>query len=488
MGETITACEVARHNKTDDVWVVVDGEVFDMTAFAPEHPGGPEIIYQYAGRDASSTYNEVHAPSLIRRSLDAKAHIGTLDASSITDEWKNANAMTIPQADDAKGKANLEDIINLDDFEAAAATSLSRKSMAFIHSGSNDNITRDANREFLKRVWLRPAVMRNVSSVNTSTTLFGCKLDIPVYIAPTGGAKTGGSEGELTLARGAAAGGIIHCFATPSSYPYSEILEETAKHAFFQLYVNKDRKQSEAAVRQVVASGKIKAIFVTADVPVVPKREEDERVRSAETQAIAGIKVSVGGKDTKGAGFARLASSFIDSSLSWDDIKWLRSLTSVPILVKGIQRAEDAKIAYEIGCDGVVLSNHGGRAADNAPPAILVLLELHKSCPEVLGAMEILVDGGFRRGSDVVKAICLGASAVGFGRSFLYALGYGEEGIERAIEIIKDEVETTMRLCGITDLMRDAHPRYVNTKDIDHLVPDEGHSYVKRVLRRSARL
>lgn len=166
----------------------------------------------------------------------------------------------------------------------------------------------------------------------------------------------------------------------------------------------------------------------------MPKHEEDERVRFVETQAIAGIKISVGGKDAKGAGFARLASSFIDSSLSWDDIKWLRSLTSVPILVKGIQRAEDVKIAYEIGYDGVVLSNHGGRAADNAPPAILVLLELHKTCPEILGAMEILGDGGFRRGSDVVKAICLGASAVGFGRSFLYALGYGEEGIERAIE------------------------------------------------------
>ncbi|KAH7165257.1 FMN-dependent dehydrogenase-domain-containing protein [Dactylonectria macrodidyma] len=487
MRRTVTAHEVARHNKTDDVWIVVDGEVFDMTEFVPEHPGGPEIIYQFAGRDASLSYNEIHAPSLIRRSLEPEKHVGTLDESSITDEWKAANEITRESTRPAE-KPGLGDIINLDDLEAAATKSLSKKSMAFIRSGSNDNITRDANRAFLQRIWLRPNVMRNVSHVNTSTTLFGCKLRLPVYIAPTGAAKTGGSEGELTLARGAAGGGIIHCFATPSSYPYSEILEQTPEHAFFQLYVNKDRKQSEAAIREVVASGKIKAIFVTADVPVVPKREEDERVQSTETQALAGINLTVAGKDAKGSGFARQASSFIDSSLSWDDIKWLRSLTSVPILVKGIQRAEDARMAHQIGCDGIVLSNHGGRAADNAPPAILVLLELHKTCPEVLGAIEILIDGGFRRGSDVVKAICLGASAVGFGRSFLYALGYGEQGIERAIDIIRDEVETTMRLCGMTDLMRDAHPRYVNTRDIDHLVPNEEDHYIKPVLRRQARL
>lgn len=345
--------------------------------------------------------------------------------SSYSSEGKSTNdEMVVP----------LESIINLNDFEKAAAGSLSKKSWAYISSGSNDNITRDANSRFLSKIWFRPAVMRNVGAVNTGTTLFGCKLDLPVYIAPTGAARTGGSEGELTLARAASKGGIIHCFATPSSYTYSDILEETAQHAIFQLYVNRDRKKSEAAIREVVDSGKVKAIFVTADVPVVPKREDDERVKSSEVLALAGIKTSIRGGDAKGGGLARQASSFIDPTLAWEDLKWLRATAGVPIVVKGIQRAADAKIAHEMGCQGIVISNHGGRAADTAPPSILTLLEIQQNCPEVLEEMEILIDGGFRRGSDVVKAICLGASAVGFGRSFLYSLGYGQEGAEHAIQ------------------------------------------------------
>jgi L-lactate dehydrogenase (cytochrome) len=114
-------------------------------------------------------------------------------------------------------------------------------------------------------------------------------------------------------------------------------------------------------------------------------------------------------------------------------LKWLRSITRLPILVKGIQRVEDARIAMQVGFDGIIVSNHGGRAADTAPPAILILLEIHRYCPEIFGKMKVLVDGGFRRGSDVVKAICLGASAVGLGRSFHYSINYGQQGVEHAV-------------------------------------------------------
>lgn len=334
---------------------------------------------------------------------------------------------------ETQARPDLNSIINLDDFEAVASRCLSKKAMAFISSGSNDNMTRDANRSILNRIWLRPEVMRDVTKVTTATNLFGVDLDFPVYIAPTGAAKTGGAEGELTLARGAAASGIVHCFATPSSYPYSEILEATPKHCFFQLYVNKDRRKSETAIREAVASGKVKAILVTVDVPVIPKREADERVRSSAPMALAGVNVSVTAGDKKGGGLARQAASFVDASIDWDIITWLRSLCSLPILVKGIQTARDAKTAFLKGYDGIVLSNHGGRAADHAPPAILILLEIQRNCPEVLESMEVLIDGGFRRGADVVKAICLGASAVGLGRPFLYSLTYGQEGVEHAI-------------------------------------------------------
>lgn len=138
-------------------------------------------------------------------------------------------------------------------------------------------------------------------------------------------------------------------------------------------------------------------------------------------------------KDWKGSGLARQTGSFIDPTLNWDDISWLRQLTNLPIVVKGIQRWEDAKLAMKSGCQGIVLSNHGGRAADGAPPTIVLLLELHRNCPEVFQALDILIDGGFRRGSDVVKAICLGASAVGLGRPFVYAVNYGQGGVSHAV-------------------------------------------------------
>ncbi|KAJ4318360.1 hypothetical protein N0V84_006869 [Fusarium piperis] len=485
MTSVVAASELAKHSKTDDVWISVNGKVYNMTEFAPEHPGGAEIIYQHAGADASSAYNEAHGPSLIRKSLDVKFHVGTLDPAMMPQEQQ---APSQPQAKDRHDKPALDAIINLDDFEHAATKTLSEKAIGYISSGSNDNETRDANRSVLRKVLLRPRVMRNVRDVKANATLFGCELDIPVYIAPTGAARTGGAEGELTLARGAAAGGIVHCFATPSSYPYDEILDETPKQAFFQLYVNKDRKKSEVAIQQMNASGKIKAILVTADVPVVPKREADERIKSNETFTIAGVKVDVKGGDKKGGGLARQTSTFIDSSIDWDIINWLRSLTSLPIVVKGIQTAHDARMAHRCGCDGIVISNHGGRAVDNAPPGILVLLELQKNCPEVLESMEVLIDGGFRRGADVVKAICLGASAVGIGRSFLYSLSYGQQGVEHAISILRDEIETTMRLCGMTDLMRDAHPDLINSLEVDHLVPTDRHPYARKITRRQSRL
>ncbi|KAL7810333.1 FMN-dependent dehydrogenase domain-containing protein [Trichoderma aethiopicum] len=488
MARKITTREILQHNKLDDVWIVVDGEVYDMTVFAPEHPGGAEIILKFAAKDATEEYGRVHSPSLIRETLGAKGHVGTLDTSTITEEWRTANQSSEQSTlAGTRWKPALDELFNMDDFEKAAQLTLSKKSWAYIKGGSNDNITRDANSSMLRKIWLRPKVLRNVGSVTARTTLFGCDLEMPVFISPTGAAKAGGAEGELTLARGAGAAGIVHCFATPSSYTHLEVLQETKRHAFFQLYVNKDRSKSEAIVRTIEATGKVKAILVTVDVPVIPKREDDERVKSNEQLQIAGIgltseavKGAVKG-DKRGAGLARQVSSFIDPTFTWDDLEWLRSITEIPIVIKGIQCAADAIMAARMGAQGIVISNHGGRGADTAPPSILVLLELQKQCPEIFGQLEILIDGGFRRGSDIVKAVCLGASAVGLGRPFLYSLGYGQEGVERVAWILKDEIETAMRLCGMADLMRDAHPDFVNTSSLDFMVPGLKHPYARKV-------
>ncbi|SPO05425.1 related to CYB2 - lactate dehydrogenase cytochrome b2 [Cephalotrichum gorgonifer] len=473
----VSLAEVRQHDKEDDIWVVVDGEVYDMTGFAPDHPGGAEIIYQYAGQDASEPYNEVHSASLIRKHLGKTGYVGMFDTSSVSavPQQTNSTPATSEQAEAISiTEPSLNDIINLDDFEKAASRTLSKKAWAYISGASNDCITRDANQQMLRRIWLRPAVMRNVSNVDMTTTLFGCRLSMPVYISPTGAVKMAGPGGEVAQAKAAAAAGIIQCISTPSSYPRDEILASTPQHAFFQLYVNKDRAKSEDAIRQVTASGTVKAIFVTVDCPVISKREADERVKADASTATVASKssglISSGTQDKKGSGLVRQNSSFIDSTFNWDDTPWLRSITNVPLVVKGIQRWEDAVLAVRWKYDGIVVSNHGGRAADTGPPAIITLLEIRRNCPQVFGSIKVLVDGGFRRGSDVLKAICLGASAVGIGRPFMYAVNYGQEGVEHLASILQDEVKTAMQLSGMTHLAREAHPSYVNTAEIEPLV------------------
>lgn len=190
--------------------------------------------------------------------------------------------------------------------------------------------------------------------------------------------------------------------------------------------------KSEQVIKNATALG-VKAIFVTVDAAGRGKRESDERLKVDEVviNPVTGQRAET---DKKGGGLTRMMGSYIDQALTWDDLKWIRSLTHLPIVLKGITGAEDAKLAMEHKVDGIVLSNHGGRNLDYSPPALLLLLEMHKNCPEVFERMEVYVDGGIRRGGDIIKALCLGAKAVGIGRTFLYSLNYGTEGAEHLVE------------------------------------------------------
>ena len=176
----------------------------------------------------------------------------------------------------------------------------------------------------------------------------------------------------------------------------------------------------------------------------------------------------------------RLMGQYIDKTLGWDDIPWIRQTSRLPVVIKGVQSAADAKKALEYNVQGIMLSNHGGRSLDTAQPALLTLLELHRLCPSVFTRCEIFVDGGVTRGTDIIKALALGATAVGVGRPFLYSLCYGTEGVEHLCSILKDELETGMRLVGVTDV-EGLGPALVNTGDVDHLVPrrEEGHEWIK---------
>ncbi|KJR84196.1 L-lactate dehydrogenase (cytochrome) [Sporothrix schenckii 1099-18] len=497
----LTIDDVAGHNRPDDLWLVVDTVVYDLTEFAEHHPGGTEVLLRFAGRDATRVYSRIHAPSLISSELAPEKHVGRLDEASITPQWRAAAIESDADADAGQREADrppLEDILSLDDFARAAERALSSRAWAYISTGTEDNLTRDANTALLRRIWLRPAVLRGVGwdKMDLRTSLFGGRvpLRMPAFVAPTGTSRTGGKEGELAIARGAAAAGIIPVISTVASYPYEEILQQLPRaedggQAMFQLYVDRDRARAEALLHKLLGGPhgrKIKAVMVTVDLPVASKREVDERARSRAARQ-RGEAVVTGAKQN----LAKQTASFIDASFRWEDLHWLRATVDaatshnglaepLPLLAKGIQRAEDARKALEYGCQGIVITNHGGRAADTAPPTILALLEFHKNCPEIFGRMEILIDGGFRRGSDLIKAICLGASAVGFGRPFIYSVGYGQAGVEHAADIIYDEIMTTMQLCGLTNLMKDSNPECVNTGDIDHMVPGLRHPYAKK--------
>ncbi|KAK4945974.1 hypothetical protein LTR10_014776 [Elasticomyces elasticus] len=278
-------------------------------------------------------------------------------------------------------------------------------------------------------------------------------------------------DGELAIARGCSKFGIGQCISSNASYDVSEIVACGSKNPFFlQLYVNKDRASSEALLKRAEECG-TKAVFVTVDAPVPGRREADERVPVDQGfVAYAPMTGASASNDSKGGGLGRTMGAYVDATLNWDDLKWLRRSTRLPIVLKGIQTVEDAILAAQYGVDGIVVSNHGGRSLDTSPPSILTLMEIRQHHPEIFEQVEVYVDSGIRRGTDILKALCLGAKAVGLGRHTLYALNYGQEGVEKFIGIMRDELETAMRMVGITSLDQ-AHPGLLNTCDIDHLVP-----------------
>lgn len=288
-------------------------------------------------------------------------------------------------------------------------------------------------------------------------------------------------SGEKGIARGCHDDRVPQCVSTNASFPLDEIIPSVPKEKqhpfFFQLYVNKDRAQSAKLLRHVRSLG-VDTVFVTIDGPVQGKREADERVKADESlnSPMSGQKAK---NDRRGGGIGRIMGNYIDPNFTWSDFAWLREHWDGKIVVKGVQCWQDAQKCAELGLDGLTLSNHGGRNLDSSPPVIMTLLECQMNCPEIFGKLEVLVDGGVRRGGDVLKALCLGATAVGFGRPFLYALNYGEEGVRHFIDIIKQELEIAMALVGITDLSQ-CDAMYVNTAELDPFVARAwGHPYAR---------
>ncbi|KAK7966270.1 L-lactate dehydrogenase (cytochrome) [Apiospora aurea] len=493
MAPKVDAALVTRHASPDDCWMVVNGKVYDLTKFAPEHPGGADIIYAWAGKDASAIYNEFHTPQRIESELPASDKLGDLDESTVPETWRQPSSS--PQSPPRPGAAPaaaakeeeerrpppLSALINLRDFEDAFAQHGPAKSHAYIAGASNDLLTLRANARDWQRLWFRPRILRDAGRARTKATMLGQPVAMPVWIAPMGVGKTGGPEGEAALGSGAAAAGIIHCVSTVGSLTVEETIAavpDKQQPFWFQLYVNHNRLKTEEALQRLEQLPQVKAVLVTVDLPVVSKREADERIRAADLGPVLVDGKPAGGSKGRGAGLAASTGNFIDSTMTWEDLLWIQCCTKLPIVVKGIQSADDAKKALQVGCAGIVVSNHGGRALDNAPSSVLVLLELRRDCPEVFEEMEVYVDGGVRRGSDILKAFCLGARGVGIGRPFQCAIAYGKDGVEHCAGILKDELETAMRLCGVTDLVQvRGDMSWLNTSELDALLPPAKERY-----------
>ncbi|KAI5119167.1 hypothetical protein M0805_008650 [Coniferiporia weirii] len=376
----------------------------------------------------------------------------------------------------------LSDIMNLYDFEIVARELLPPKTWAYYSSAADDEIALRENHNAFQRVWFRPRVLRNVSKVDTSHTIMGCKSSLPVYISAMALGKLGHPDGELNLTRAAGKHGAIQMISTFASFTFDEIVDAAApgQQLFSQLYVNQDRELSRAYVKNAEKRG-IKALFITVDAPQLGRREKDMRMKNAaDSNNNAGAKIQAGQNVNNNEGHTRSISSFIDPSLNWGDIKWFQSITKMPIILKGVATWEDALLAVEAGVQGVVLSNHGGRQLDMARSGLEILVEVVDEFKKrglwPNPNFHIFVDGGVRRASDVLKALALGASAVGVGKGFLYPYcAYGQEGVEHAFKILNDEMEMNMRLLGITKL-DELVPEMVDARALaTHTVPSPEH-------------
>jgi L-lactate dehydrogenase (cytochrome) len=363
------------------------------------------------------------------------------------------------------------------DLRAVARRRLPRGVFDYIDGGAEDERTMAANADAFARTRFRPRVLRNVGTVDTSTTLLGRPLPVPLVLAPTGFTRIADPAGELAVARAAARAGLPYTLSTLATRSIEEVAAAAgAGRRWFQVYVWRDRGVVKDMIDRAAAAG-YEALVLTVDTAVLGRRERDVRrgftlppkiglgtlvdgalhpgwtwafVR-AEPIRFANVVVAGGAGDGSDAvSLADYVNSQFDPGLSWDDVDWMRSVWDGPIVVKGVQTVEDARLAAEAGVAAVALSNHGGRQLDGAPAPLGLVAPVADAVGD---RVEVICDGGVRRGSDIVKAVALGARACMAGRAYLYGLGAaGERGVDHVLGLLSADVRRTMALVGARDV------------------------------------
>ncbi len=341
-------------------------------------------------------------------------------------------------------------ILNLRELESAAQERLGPMAWDYYSSGADDERCVARNLAAFERIHLHGRVLVDVATRELATTVLGAPLALPIIVAPSAFHRLAHDEGELASVRGAGDAGAVFTLSTLSNTAVEAVVAAATAPVWFQLYVYRDRAATEALVRRVEAAG-CTALVLTVDAPLLGRRERDVKNRFSLPAHLSAVNLFAAGYETVAAtgvesGLAAYFANLLDPSLTWDAVAWLRSITTLPVIVKGVLRADDAVRAVEAGAAGIVVSNHGGRQLDAAPATIDVLARVVDA---VAGRADVLLDGGVRRGSDVIKAIALGAKAVLVGRPILWGLAAGgRAGVAHALDLLRRELDLAMALCG----------------------------------------
>lgn len=333
-------------------------------------------------------------------------------------------------------------LLSVAEYEKRSEKTLSKNSIDYIKGGAGDGFTLNLNRKYFDKIKIRPRCLRDISNRTTSSELFEFKIKLPVGISPTAIQKLAHLNGELATAKAAGKVGTIFIQSILSSYTIEEVAEyapETIK--FIQMFIYKERKATETLIRRAEHCG-YKAIVLTIDHPILGLR----RFVQANQTFPSELRFKNFDKMEEETGLTSYGLSQIDESATWDDVKWLVSITKLPVIIKGILTKEDALLAIESKCHGIMVSNHGGRQLDGVPATIEVLSEIVEA---VAGRIPVILDGGVTQGNDVFKALALGAQMVFIGRPIFFGLSVnGQAGIEDIFNILKRELDIAMALTG----------------------------------------
>jgi 4-hydroxymandelate oxidase len=357
-----------------------------------------------------------------------------------------------------------KDAINVFDFEPIAHKNVPPAHFGYMASGIDDEVTLRANREGFLKFQLRPRRLNDVSKVDMSIELFGAKYDSPIFICPTGGNKFFHPDGEVAVAKAARAGNHLQILSTSSNEPVESVTEARGAPIWFQLYASPNWEVAQALIRRAEAAG-CPVLAVTVDRVGGRNQETLLRLMREDTRECAGChdrtsfaKRALRRHNYDGIDLSSISGSGESSNLTWKTLKRMRDITKMKIVLKGILTAEDAELAVQNGMDGIVVSNHGGRGEDSGRSTIDALPEIIAA---VSGRMPVIIDSGFRRGTDVVKALAIGAQAAGIGRPYLWGLGaFGQGGVERVLELMRIETRAAMQQCGVRSV-KELNPNFV---------------------------